>query len=146
MLLNTSKYTLPNVCFHVSSCACHVPFMFRHVPIKCLLSAYCRERVGQGAKSIFVTPLTEKLTGRKKNIAKQSEKLTRIQTNLILQTVPSENGHRSNLSNKNQLIFISICHKVKHIKNMTIKTMKNKGNTAKQNADFLLFTQKNKGF
>ena len=67
----------------------------------------------------------EKLTGRKKTIAKQSENLTGIQKNLILQTVPSENGHRSNLYNKNQLILISICHKVKNIKNMTIKTMKN---------------------
>ena len=62
---------------------------------------YCRERVWETAKSIFATPLMKYLTGGKKLIAKQIEYLTGGAKNLILPPVPSENGRRSKIYNKN---------------------------------------------
>ena len=63
-----------------------------------------------------------------------------------LTLVPSENYPGSNWHNKNQAKMNRFLKFRSIPSNMTIKTMKNKGNTAKQNADFLLFTHKTKGF
>ena len=61
---------------------------------------YSRERVWDGAKSIFATPLMKYLTSGKKLIAKQIEYLTGGAKNLILPPVPSENGRRSRIYNE----------------------------------------------
>ena len=76
-----------------------------------IVTYYCPERISATAKSIFATPLMKYLTGGKNLIAKQIVFLTGGDKNLILPPVPSENGRRSRIYNKNNEILTTFLQK-----------------------------------